>query len=158
MKKVIIFILGLMMCISMSSCVTTAYAQTDDEMVDVNVVVTYGTPYYNSDGLLLYYVFRDLYYYPYYYGNRWYFRHYSRPLPPRTYRPLPRDFYNHKPHIVHHHRPNVTHHTPNIWHNRPQTRPSGGIGNHNHRPSGGTIHRPQGGSNHSGGRHFGGRR
>jgi hypothetical protein len=139
MKKFISLILALMMCISLTSCVTTAYAQTDDEVSDVNVVITYGTPYYNSNGLLLYYIYRDLYYYPYYYNNRWHFRHYTRPLPPRHYRPIPRNFY--------HHRPNITHHRPNIGHNRLQTRPSGG-----------TIHRPQGGINHGGGRHFGGRR
>ena len=121
MKKIISIILGLVMCISLTSCVTTAYAQTDDD-VDVNVVVTYGTPYYDANGLLLYYIFRDLYYYPYYYGNRWYFRHYVKPLPPRTYRAVPRDFYNHRPH--------VTHHKPSMNGNR-------GIGNH--RPSRGNM-------------------
>ena len=157
MKKIIGFILGLVMCISMTSCVTTAYAQTEDEIADVNVVVTYGTPYYNSDGLLLYYVFRDLFYYPYYYNNRWYFRHYSRPLPPTHYRPIPRDFYRHRPTVVNP-RPNVNNHRPNVIHSKPQTRPNSGFGNHQSRPNGGTMHRPQGGTKHNGGRHFGGRR
>ena len=134
MKKIISFILGLMMCISLSSCVTTAYAQTDDELVDVNVVVTYGTPYYDANGLLLYYFYRDLYYYPYYYGNRWYFRHYIRPLPPRAYRAVPRDFYNHRPHVSHN-RPHVTLHRPHMGGNR-------GFGNH--RPNIGS-HKPNGG-------------
>ena len=72
MKQIITFILGLVMCISLISCATSSYADDD---VDVNVVVSYGTPYY----------------YPYY-GNRWYYRHHPRPLPPRGYRP------HYKPH------------------------------------------------------------
>ena len=122
MKKFISLILALMMCISLTSCVTTAYAQTDDEVSDVNVVITYGTPYYNSNGLLLYYIYRDLYYYPYYYNNRWYFRHYARPLPPRHYRPMPRNFY--------HQRPNISHHRPPI-HNGGNR----GFGGNHSRPS-----------------------
>lgn len=62
-----------MMCISLTSCITTAYA--DDE---VDVVVTYGRPYY----------------YPYYYDS-WYYRHHPRPLPPRGYRP----YYRHHLHV-----------------------------------------------------------
>ena len=144
MKKIIIIILGLVMCISLTSCVTTAYAQTDDD-VDVNVVVTYGTPCYDINGLLLYYFYRDLYYYPYYYSNRWYFRHYARPLPRGSYRPVPRDFHRHRPHVTPHrphmggnrgfgnHRPNMGSHKPNGGHMRPSTprsstRPSGHFG------------------------------
>ena len=154
MKKIISFILGLVMCISLTSCVSTAYAQADDD-VDVNVVVTYGTPYYNESGLLLYYIFRDLYYYPYYYSNRWYFRHYTRPLPPMSYRPVPRDFY--------HHRPHVTHHSPNVATHRPSMNVNRGMGNHrpnigNNRPSGGRI-RPSAPRINNGGQHrYGGRR
>lgn len=133
MKKFISLILALMMCISLTSCVTTAYAQTDDEVSDVNVVITYGTPYYNSNGLLLYYIYRDLYYYPYYHNNRWYFRHYARPLPPRHYRPMPRDFYHHRPHIRYH---NTKPHTNRQYH-RPYYNNSGnrGFGGNHSRPS-----------------------
>lgn len=150
MKKIISLFLGLMICFSLSSCVTTAYAQGENEEVDVNVVVTYGTPYYNTDGLLLYYVFRDLFYYPYYYNNRWYFRHYSRPLPPRTYRPIPRDFYKH--------RPNITHHRPNVWHSRPQAKPNIGLSrpsNNSNRGFSGNHSRPM---NHSGRTHHSSKR
>ena len=44
-----------------------------------------------------------MYYYPYYYHNRYHLHRYSRPLPPnrmKAYRPVPRDFYrnNRPPH------------------------------------------------------------
>lgn len=149
MKKIISFILGIMMCMSLTSCITEAYAQNEDISADVNVVLTYGIPCYGVDGLLLYYTYNNLYYYPYYYNNRWYFKYYRRPLPPRSYRPLPRGFYRHRP-IIHHH--------PNIGHSRPQGKPNSGFGIHGHRQNGGTMHRPKGNTNHSGGRHFGGRR
>ena len=125
MKKIISFILGLVMCISLTSCVTTASAQIDDmyDDVDVNLIITYGTPIYNAEGLLTYYIYRDLYYYPYIHNNRYYFHRYTRPLPP------PRHHRHHvtPPRIGGHvtpHRP--LHHTtrPNIG-SRP-TRPSGG--------------------------------
>ena len=104
MKKIISILAALMMCFTLSSCVTTAQAQVDgvyyDDNIDVSLVVTYGTPYYNTEGLLLYYIYRDMFYYPYYHNNRYYLHRYSRPLPPpraRMYKPVPRDFYRHKP-------------------------------------------------------------
>ena len=100
MKKIILFIVGLVAMLSLNSCVTTAYAQVDDE-IDTSVVISYGTPYYNTSGLLMYYVYRDMFYYPYYYNSGWYFRHYAKPLPPRHYRPVPRDFYRHRPTVSH---------------------------------------------------------
>ena len=106
MKKIIGIFLGLIMCIAITSCSTMAYAQTDECVIGTDVIITYGTPYYNNDGLLLYYMYRNLFYYPYYY-NGWYFRYYRRPLPPSSYRPLPRDFYRH---------------TPRYYHTRPQMR------------------------------------
>ena len=105
MKKIIGILAMLMMLFTLSSCVTAAQAQVDavydvyDDDVDVNVVITYGTPYYNAEGLLLYYMYRDMFYYPYIYNNMYYFHRYSRPLPYnryyRYYRPLPRDFHRH---------------------------------------------------------------
>jgi hypothetical protein len=87
MKKIISIILGLVMCISLTSCVTTASAQIDDmyDDVDVNLIITYGTPIYNAEGLLTYYIYRDLYYYPYIYNNRYHFHRYIRPLPPHRH-------------------------------------------------------------------------
>ena len=122
MKKIISILAALIMCFTLSSCVTEAQAQVDgvyDGNVDISLVITYGTPYYNAEGLLLYYIYRDMYYYPFY-DNGWYFRYYSRPLPPRYYRLVPRDFYNHhRQHHPHHH---VT--PPNRGHHN--TRPNGG--------------------------------
>ena len=110
MKKLFIFLVGLTMVFSLTSCVTTAYAYDDMyDDADIEVVVTYGTPYYNAEGLLLYYIYRDLYYYPYFYNDRYYLHRYYRPLPPnrmRHYRPVPRDFYRHNPPHRHHHNVN----------------------------------------------------
>lgn len=190
MKKVFSFIITFVMCLSLTSCVTTAEAQTDGvyvstDGVDVDVIITYGTPYYNTDGLLLYYIYRNYYYYPFYTADRWYFRAYSRPL--RYARPYPRDFYRHRPPVNHgrphdarpprdNHRPNGNV-RPNGGGNRPNgtIRPNGGQRpNVQPRPnvqsqprpqmnnrSGGNFSRPaspQRSSTRSGGGHFGGRR
>jgi len=171
MKKVFSFIITLVMCLSLTSCVTTAEAQTDGvyvstDGVDVDVIITYGTPYYDAEGLLLYYIYRNYYYYPFYTADRWYFRAYSRPL--RYVRPYPRDFYRHRPHVNHgrpyvgshnNHRPNVGNHRPNSnihrpsISTRPQSRPQ--INNR-----GGGFSRPSSPQRSStrGGRSFGGRR
>ena len=151
MKKIIVILAILMTLFTLSSCVTAAQAQVDavydvyDDDVDINVVVTYGTPYYNTSGLLMYYVYRDMFYYPYYYNNRYYLHRYHRPLPfnrMERYRPVPRDFYKYnrphtRPHDGGRHHHHVTpqnnhryHVTPNGHNNHP--RPNGGI-----RPNGG---------------------
>ena len=124
MKKIISILAVLMMCFTLSSCVTAAQAQVDgvycDDNVDISVVVTYGTPYYNTEGLLLYYIYRDMFYYPYYYNNRYYLHRYSRPLPPpraRMYKPVPRDFYRHEPPRRYH----VTPPNRSTQHMRPNT-------------------------------------
>jgi hypothetical protein len=98
MKKILSILAALMICFSLSSCVTAAHAQIDDmyDSYDVNVVVTYGIPYYNADGLVLYYLYRDIFYYPFFHNNRYYLRPYRKPLPPsgaRGYRPIPRDYH-----------------------------------------------------------------
>ena len=91
MKKFYIFLIGLMMMFSLNSCETYTYATTQDDIyveaeVDVvrsnvsfDVIIQYGTPYYR-DGVLLYYLYRDIYYYPFYYNNYWYVRAYRRPF------------------------------------------------------------------------------
>jgi len=80
-----------MMIFSLSSCETYTYATTQDDIyteteidivrsnVSFDVIMQYGTPYYR-DGLLLYYIYRDIYYYPFYYNNYWYVRAYRRPF------------------------------------------------------------------------------
>lgn len=171
MKKVFSFIITLVMCLSLTSCVTTAEAQTDGvyvstDGVDVDVIITYGTPYYNAEGLLLYYIYRNYYYYPFYTADRWYFRGYSRPL--HHSRPFARDFYRHRPHVNHgrpyvgshnNHRPNVGNHRPNSNVHRPSisTRPQS---RHQINNRGGGFSRPSSPQRSStrGGRSFGGRR
>lgn len=129
MKKIIGILVSLMLCFTLTSCVTTATAQTDDmyDDVDISVVVTYGTPFYNTEGLIIYYLYRDMFYYPYFYHNRYYLHRYHRPLPPerlRMYRPVPRDFYRpnpprgHKPHV----RPNNPPHRGDMRPNNPPRR------------------------------------
>ncbi len=123
MKKFFIFIISVISSLSLVSCVTTAEAQTDavyasNDALDVDVIITYGTPFYNSNGLLLYYFYRDLYYYPFYSSNHWYFRPYNRPV--HHYRPVPRDFYKHRPNVYnrrHYHSiPNIRHRYNNSIH------------------------------------------
>lgn len=142
MKKFFSFIIASVMCLSLTSCVVAAEAQTDGiyvttDGVDVDVIITYGTPYYNAEGLLLYYIYRDLYYYPYYHGSRWYFRSYSRPV--HHYRPVPRDFYRHRP-VVHR---NDNRRVGNVV-NRPPSVRGGGVGQRPNvdRMPNGPINRP----------------
>ena len=144
MKKIIGILTALIMSFTLSSCATTAQAQIDDmyDNVDINVVVSYGTPYYNTEGLLLYYIYRDMFYYPYYYNNRYYLHRYSRPLPPpivrERYKPVPKIAFNgrHRPIVRHDNhsprpnievRPNGNQPTPNIKMPTQRTNNNGGI-------------------------------
>ena len=90
-RRIFTILIGLIMLFSLSSCETYTYATTQDDIyveaeVDVvrsnvsfDVIIQYGTPYYR-DGVLLYYLYRDIYYYPFYYNNYWYVRAYRRPF------------------------------------------------------------------------------
>lgn len=130
----------------------------------INIVFTYGTPYYYGD-VLYYYLYNDWYYYPYYYRGHWYYHRYHRPLPPphghhglvarpgrpgSAHRPDPRHFSS--PDRRH---PNGGHRTgsgnvrPNNGGHRSGAgvRPEGGhrnptVGNSTRRPSGGSTARP----------------
>ena len=98
MKKLAIFLIGLVMCFTLSSCSVLTYATTQDDMyietnvdvvrstVDYNIVIRYGTPYYYN-GNILYYIYDNLYYYPYFYNDYWYFRVYRRPFVHTNYHP-----------------------------------------------------------------------
>ena len=90
-RKLMTYLLALMMLFTISSCEVYSYATTQDDIyveneVDVvrsnvsfDVIIQYGIPYYR-DGALLYYLYRDIYYYPFYYNNYWYVRAYRRPF------------------------------------------------------------------------------
>ena len=84
MKKLLFTLILSVMMISIQSCTTTyaaVYDQYDEEYVvsdnaDVNIIITYGTPYY-YEGKLWYYLYNGLYYYPFHYNGYWYFRPYG---------------------------------------------------------------------------------
>ena len=90
-RKLMTYLLALMMLFTISSCEVYSYATTQDDIyveseVDVvhsnvsfDVIIRYGTPYYRN-GALLYYFYNDIYYYPFYYNNYWYVRAYRRPF------------------------------------------------------------------------------
>jgi uncharacterized membrane protein YgcG len=92
MKKIFTFILISLFTISLFSSCETTYAATTvyDDMyevgpydyyyTDIYTITTYGTPYY-LDGVLQYYIYKNLYYYPFYYNNVLYYRTFYRPLP-----------------------------------------------------------------------------
>lgn len=98
MKKIFLFLIGMMMVFSFQSCVVGTYATTQDDIyveaqadvvytnVDFNLVIRYGSPYYYQ-GELLYYLYDGLYYYPFYYDNYWYVRVYRRPFNHLYHRP-----------------------------------------------------------------------
>ena len=100
MKKIILTIcMFFVLSFSFSSCIVGEYATTQDDVyyaesysevvrsnVDINIVISRGTPYYYN-GSILYYIYNGLYYYPYYYDNYWYMRVYRRPFDHVRYRP-----------------------------------------------------------------------
>ena len=92
-KRIINFLSTLFICVItlgiFTSCETTYAATTsyeyddmyyDPDYTSINIILEYGTPYY-LNGVLQYYIYRDLYYYPFYYNNYMYFRTFYRPLP-----------------------------------------------------------------------------
>lgn len=134
MKKILTLLLGL--CLFASCAVTTrATVQEGDGIyetssVSYDVVVTYGTPYY-IDGVLSYYLYNNIYYYPYLWRDRWYFRPY-RYMQPRGFVYRPERY--HRPHYnLGNYRHNDSWRKPNVHHGNNHTM--------NHRPS--TINRPQ---------------
>ena len=155
MKKIFGFLVALAMSISLSSCVTTAVAQDDafDDGVNTTVIISYGTPFLNDDGLIMYYYYRGWYYYPYYIGDRYCFHRYRRELPPQHfsnwYRPIPRGHFHQRPH---------SHHPRHVAPSRPIHHGGGIHRPHNPNMNGGG-HRPmyQPRSSTRGG-HLGGRR
>ena len=95
MKKIIVFLTTLIMCVTLSSCVTTVHAQDDayfDGEVDATIVISYGKPYVVNN-MIEYYFYRGWYYYPRWTDNSYYFHRYRRPLPSGVfydwYRPIP---------------------------------------------------------------------
>ena len=111
MKKLLFTILFSMLSLfTLTSCVTTVEAQdgvyttTVIDVDDIEMAIMYGTPYI-VNGAVLYYIYNNLYYYPFYTRGYYYYRVYARPLVryPNYWRPLPRshwfrDGHYHNPH------------------------------------------------------------
>lgn len=142
MKRKLFTILFMMFSLfALTSCVTTVdaqdgvYSTTVIDADDIEMAITYGTPYIVND-VVYYYLYNNLYYYPFYTRGYWYYRVYTRPLIryPHYWRPVPRShwfrdgrYYNpHRfvGHNRHYNRPYIDrpHNRPNI-NNRPTVRP-----------------------------------
>lgn len=147
MRKFLFGIVLAIGCMSLVSCVTSVSAQDDiygsteavvvDDNTQIEVVITYGTPYI-IDGLVQYYIYNNLYYYPYYYRNHFYWRMYRSPLLtyPRYWRPMPRAYwyrggkFYHPRNFDRRHYDNVIRHN---GHHRPHYDNRNGRGGQNHR-------------------------
>lgn len=142
MKKKLFTILFMMLSLfTLTSCVTTVEAQDGVyttsviNVDDIEMAITYGTPYIIND-VVQYYLYNNLYYYPFYTNGNWYYRVYTRPLIryPHYWRPVPRSYWfrngrYYNPHrFVGHHRygnrpiPNVRRHHPNVREHHPNIR------------------------------------
>ena len=98
MKIVKLFILCLFTLCTISSCEVYSYATTQDDIyiesetdivksnVNFDIIIRYGTPFY-VDNILRYYLYNNIYYYPFYYNNYWYLRAYRRPFNHLDYHP-----------------------------------------------------------------------
>ena len=167
MKKLANILIAIAMMFTLTSCVTSVQAQTDDmyDDVTINTVITLGVPYYNADGLIIYYLYRNMYYYPYYYGHRYYFHRYTNPLPPshlRHYRPIPRNYFHRHPigksfgNRPIDRRPSINRQTPPNMRQRSSTNSTPRMGNS--MPSGGRPQMRQSAPMHNQNGHFGGAR
>ena len=152
MKKfMMVFVITVITITTFTSCSTTSTAvvssvETDDDMyttntIDYTFIVTNGRPFY-VDGIISYYFYNGIYYYPYVYnGVRCLHPYrYVKPrgyvyVPPRGYRPDRRWIHRDDRHHFHHH-PNVPHYyRPNVYPNRGgSSRPNGSFYNGNRRP------------------------
>ena len=96
--KLFTFLVALFMMFTITSCDVYTYTTTQDDIytetnvdivrsnVSFDIIIKYGSPFYR-DGTLLYYLYNDIYYYPYFYNNYWYVRAYRRPFVHLGHRP-----------------------------------------------------------------------
>lgn len=103
MRKKILLLVSLFITLTLTSCITSVYAQEDDAYTSnvgpsVGIIIKNGIPYYDSYGSIVYYMYCGEYYYPYYYRNRYYMYKYRNSLPPNKmyslhrYRPIPKSY------------------------------------------------------------------
>lgn len=133
MKTLKLFILAIItsICFSLTSCSTYTYAQPvsaveiEPDEITYTTVITYGVPYY-IDGIVSYYKYRGLFYYPYYWHNHWYVHPYTC-IQPRgfVHRPhhgfVPDNRWRQPSHFKHNHNPR--HYGSDMYY-RPHTRPN----------------------------------
>lgn len=152
MKKVLMFFVVMVItiitftsCCTSSAAVTTSVETSDDiyagNSIDYTFIITNARPFY-VDGLISYYFYNGIYYYPYIYNGvrclhpyRYAQRRGYIHVPPRGFRPARRWMYRDDRHHFHH-QPNVQqHHRPRIYPNRGcSPRHNDGFHNGNGRP------------------------
>lgn len=81
MKKILFTLICIL---SLNSC-DFSYGTYDDLYYSnlnptIDIIFSYGTPYYYGN-IISYYYWNGYYYYPYYKNNFWYYHRYPRPLP-----------------------------------------------------------------------------
>ena len=153
-RKIFTFLVALFMLFTITSCEVYTHATTQDDIhveaeadvvrsnISFDVILRYGTPYYR-DGVLLYYVYRDIYYYPFFYDNYWYVRAYRRPFIHFDHRPYFRPHKYDYRFSPGHYRGFDRPHNPNIG--RPHGRPhNSNIDRPPHRPNNPNMGRPNG--------------
>ena len=134
MKKIMMLLVALVLAsLTFTSCCTTSAAvatsvETVDDIytgttVDYTFIITNAHPFY-VDGVLSYYFYNGIYYYPYIYNGvrclhpyRYAQRRGYVHVPPRGYRPLRRWMHRDDRHHFYH-QPNLPHHRPRVQPNR----------------------------------------
>ena len=153
MKKIMILFVALVLmtatfisCCTTSAAVATSVETVDDvyagSTVDYTFIIANGRPFY-VDGVISYYFYNGIYYYPYIYNGvrclhpyRYVQRRGYVHVPPRGHRPARRWMHRDDRHRFHHH--NVPHHNrPRVYNNRGgSSRPNNGFHNGNGRTQG----------------------
>ena len=153
MKKIIMFFVALvLMTTTLTSCCTTSAAvatsvETVDEVytgnsIDYTFIITNARPFY-VDGVISYYFYNGIYYYPYIYNGirclhpyRYAQRRGYVHVPPRGYRP-PRRWMHRDDRHHFYHQPNLPYHRQRVQPNRGgSSRPNNGFHNGNDRTQG----------------------
>ena len=134
MKKIMMLFVALVLTsLTLTSCCTTSAAavtsvETVDDIyagttIDYTFIITNARPFY-VDGVISYYFYNGIYYYPYIYNGvrclhpyRYAQRRGYVHIPPRGYRP-PRRWMHRDDRHRFYHQPNLPHHRPRIQPNR----------------------------------------
>ena len=134
MKKIMMLFVALVLTsLTLTSCCTTSAAavtsvETVDDIyagttIDYTFIITNARPFY-VDGVISYYFYNGIYYYPYIYNGvrclhpyRYVQRRGYVHVPPRGYRP-PRRWMHRDDRHHFYHQPNLPHHRPRIQPNR----------------------------------------